>query len=102
MSNVGKEILAGLAATIVLSALMTMKSTLGIMPQLDMTKMLAGMLGAPDKPIVGWIAHFMIGVPGYGIAMAMTDRRYGSSAIRAVVLGWTYGRLRHHRRFGVA
>ncbi len=71
MRNYGKGILAGLAATVVLSVLMVMKAMMGILPALDLPRMIAGMMGAPDAPLLGWIVHFIIGVVGYGIAIAV-------------------------------
>ena len=73
MERIGKGLLAGLAATIVLSALMVMKSMMGIMPELDLPKMLAAMMGSPGQPGLGWGVHFMIGVVGYGVLMALLD-----------------------------
>ena len=75
MSRTGNGLLAGLAATVVLSALMVMKATMGVMPELDLPKMIAGMMGKPDTPALGWAVHFMIGVVGYGIAMAVLNER---------------------------
>ncbi len=66
-----KGMVAGLAATVVLSALMVMKAMMGLMPELDLPRMIAGMMGQPDNPMLGWIVHFMIGVVGYGIAIAL-------------------------------
>lgn len=81
MERIGKGMIAGLAATVVLSALMVMKSLMGIMPMLDLPKMIAGMMGAPDSPMLGWGVHFMIGIVGYGIAMALLHERLpGDSA----------------------
>lgn len=51
---------------------------MGIMPALDLPKMIAGMMGATDRPLVGWLVRFMIGVVGYGIVMALVSRE-GSS-----------------------
>lgn len=31
---------------------------MGVMLHLDLPKLLAGMMGSPDNPIIGWIAHF--------------------------------------------
>ncbi len=76
MQKYGKAMLAGLAATVVLSALMVVKAMMGIMPTLDLPRMIAGMMGAPNAPLLGWIVHFMIGVVGYGIAIAV----FGNSA----------------------
>ncbi len=73
MGNIGKGLLAGLAATVVLSILMVLKAMMGLMPELDLPKMIAGMVGSPDTPAIGWAIHFMIGVVLYGIAMALLD-----------------------------
>ncbi len=92
MTHIGKGLLAGLAATVVLSALMVMKQMMGVMPALDIAKMLAGMMGSPDTPMLGWAIHFLIGVVGYGIAIALLGNRLGSSptvsGIIIGVLGW--------------
>ncbi len=61
MADVGKGMVAGLAATAALSALMAMKSAMGMMPQLDVIGMLSRMMGAAGSPAVGWIVHFLIG-----------------------------------------
>lgn len=61
MSNIAKGSLAGLAATVVLSVLMVVKAMMGIMPALDLPKMIAGMMGSPNTPMLGWAVHFMIG-----------------------------------------
>ena len=87
MSKLGKGMLAGLAATVVLSALMVMKAMVGVMPALDLPKMIAGMMGSPDTPILGWGIHFMIGVVGYGIAINLFARRFGSPTVSGMVIG---------------
>ncbi len=88
MTHIGKGLLAGLAATVVLSALMLMKAMMGVMPALDIAKMLAGMMGSPDSPLLGWAAHFLIGVVGYGIAIALLGHRMGGSpTISGVIIG---------------
>lgn len=93
MSRVSSGLLAGLAATVVLSALMVMKTMMGLMPELDLPKMIAGMMGSPDKPVIGWVVHFMIGVVGYGLAIAFVGPRLpgDSSTTKGVILaviGW--------------
>jgi hypothetical protein len=45
VANMGKGVAAGFAATVVLSALMLMKSALGVMPELDLPRMLGRMMG---------------------------------------------------------
>lgn len=88
-----KGLAAGLAATLVLSALMVMKAMMGLMPQLDLPKMIAGMMGQPDNPTLGWIVHFMIGVVGYGIAMTLfgakeTGQSNVTRGIFIAIAGW--------------
>jgi len=83
--NVPKGILAGFIATIALSVLMVLKATMGMMPQMNAIRMLAGMahgiLGMPASPIVGWIIHFIIGTLIWGILFAvLIERIPGQSA----------------------
>lgn len=88
MNNFAKGIFAGLIATAVLTAIMTMKSMMGIMPQLDIITMISKMMGQPETPMLGWAAHFMIGA-GYGVVFALIGRNLPgrSSAIKGAVLG---------------
>ena len=67
--NPGKAVLAGFIATIVLSLLMVMKTFMGMMPQLNVIKMLAQMLGT--GPLGGWVAHFVIGSIAWGGGFAL-------------------------------
>lgn len=89
MSNIFKGLLAGLAATLVLSALMVMKTMMGVMPELDLPKMIASMMGSADTPMLGWAVHFMIGIVGYGLAMALLNDRLpgASSTVHGVIIG---------------
>jgi hypothetical protein len=70
MTRIGKGLVAGLAATIVLSALMLLKSMFGLMPQLNAIAMLSSMgtsyAGLPATPAVGWLLHTAIGVVAWG------------------------------------
>lgn len=67
--NIPKAILAGFVATIVLSALMILKAKMGLMPDLNVIKMLAHMMHA--APVMGWGAHFVIGAIAWGIGFAL-------------------------------
>lgn len=91
--SIAKGFGAGLVATVVLSILMVMKQMMGIMPELDLPKMIAGMMGAPDSPLIGWAVHFMIGVLGYGVAIAFIAKSvHGRSLVASGMLiglvGW--------------
>ena len=68
-SDVGKGIIAGFAATIVLSALMLVKQMMGLMPELDSIAMLSKMVGN-ISPVMAWVAHFMIGSVVWGVLYA--------------------------------
>ena len=72
--------IAGLAATIALTALMMMKSAMGVMPDLDVIKMLAAMMGGSTA--LAWIAHFMIGTVFWGGLYAIVSpTRPGSACL---------------------
>lgn len=90
MAYIGKGMLAGFAATLVLSAIMVMKTLMGLMPQLDVIGMLASMLGASQA--VGWLVHFAIGTVMYGIAMAIMASYWPGNPISVGLLlgaaGW--------------
>lgn len=75
MRDIPKGMLAGLVATIVMSVLMILKAMMGLMPQLDIAKMIAGVMGSPDTPLIGWIVHFAIGIVLYGVAIAVLDSK---------------------------
>jgi hypothetical protein len=84
--NIPKGILAGFIATLVLSALMIMKTMMGVMPQLDVIAMLSSMLGVSS--VIAWIVHFAIGTLGYGITIALLARSLpGSAIVIGLVLG---------------
>ena len=93
MRDIPKGMLAGLVATIVLSALMVSKSMMGLMPQLAIARMIAGMMGSPDTPLIGWIVHFAIGIVVYGIAIAVLDSKLPGTShvghgVMLGVIGW--------------
>lgn len=67
--NIPKAIFAGFVATLVLSVLMIFKAMMGLMPDLNVIKMLAHMMHA--APVMGWVAHFVIGAIIWGIAFAL-------------------------------
>ena len=79
--------LAGLVATIVLSVLMVMKDMMGMMPDVDIIAMLAGRMGG--NIMMGWVAHFMVGVIGYGFAYTLIFSKlsYGNHITRGILLG---------------
>jgi len=86
MEGIGKGMLAGFAATLVLSAIMFMKAMMGLMPELDVIGMLSGMLGT--SPAVGWVVHFIIGTVFYGAAIALLAPSLpGGPTVSGMILG---------------
>ena len=77
-------IVAGLVATVVLSALMLVKGMMGMMPDLNVIVMLAGMMGT--GAMMGWIAHFVIGAV-YGLVFASASRSGTTGRIIAQGVG---------------
>lgn len=88
-----RAIIAGFVATVVLSALMLIKSMMGVMPGLDIIQMLTGMahnmMGLPANPAVGWMLHFLIGTVVWGIGFALLYKMLpgGSPVIKGIVFG---------------
>jgi len=90
MSKWSNGLLAGLAATIVLSVLMAMKSALGFMPAVDAIEMLrqlgATHFGLPGSPVAAWIVHLAIGVVLWGLVFAGTYETWpGAPAMKGAV-----------------
>lgn len=86
MNRYIRSMTAGFVATVALSLLMLMKGAMGLMPALNPTAMLTDMahaqMGMPASPMVGWVAHFMIGTVVWGILFALLyDKLPGRSAL---------------------
>ena len=85
MNKIASSVIAGLVATIVLSAMMIVKGKMGVMPELNIISMLAGMMGA--SAIIGWLMHFMVGV-GYGIAFSQINAFLpGNFIMKGIIIG---------------
>ena len=69
---IGTGIAAGFVATVVLSVMMLMKRSVGLMPELDPIAMITAMTGA-SSPAVGWIGHFVIGSIFWGVGFAIVS-----------------------------
>jgi hypothetical protein len=93
MNRYSRGLLAGLIATVVLSALMIAKTVWGILPAFSVIAILAGVghgyLGLPATPAVGWIAHLIVGVIVWGLLFAaLAERLPGRSAVaKGLVFG---------------
>src|SRR5690242_8871305 len=74
LDTLARGLLAGLAATFVLSLLIVLKQALGLMPGLNLVMILASALGY-HSPAGGWLAHYVIGVLFWGTLFAWWDRQ---------------------------
>lgn len=88
----GKGIIAGFVATVVLSLLMLMKSMMGLMPELNVIQMLTEManarMGTPPEPMVGWVLHFIIGTFVYGILYHLLRGALpGGAVVSGIIVG---------------
>ena len=71
MTKTFKGMAAGLAATVALSVIMVAKGMMGLMPELNVIAMLSAMM--QSAPIVGWIAHFMVGMLAWGVGFVLVS-----------------------------
>ena len=78
MSHLGKGMIAGFVATVILSALMLMK---------NIASMLGGMMGG--SPAMGWAGHFVIGTVIWGALFALVEPQLPGSSpwLKGVVFG---------------
>ena len=68
-----RGLIAGLAATLVLSLLLLLKQGLGVMPNLNLVLILAHALGY-QSPYAGWAANYVVGVLLWGALYPWFDR----------------------------
>lgn len=88
MSKWNSGLLAGLAATIVLSVLMLGTSAIGLGVDAieELRQLGATHFGLPDSPVVAWIAHAVIGVVLWGLVFAGTYETWpGAPALKGAM-----------------
>jgi hypothetical protein len=71
MPNALKGVIAGFVATLVLSVLMIFNSTIGLMPQIDIVRLLTT-LGTLTTASA-WMDHFIVGAVVWGLLFAAVD-----------------------------
>ena len=89
----GRGIIAGFIATVVLTVLMLMKEMMGLMPELNVISMLSTMvnakMGMPGTPMVGYLLHFVIGTIVFGILFHALNGSLpgGNQIMKGIVFG---------------
>jgi hypothetical protein len=82
-TNIVRGIIAGFVATIVLSIVMMIKKTMGVMPALDPIHMLTDLatqyLGITAGPAVGWVMHFVLGSVAWGVGLVVLNKHLPGS-----------------------
>lgn len=86
MGSMPKSIVAGFGATIILSLLMILKATMGMLPAMNAIVMLSHLghklVGLPLSPATGWVLHFLIGSLLWGVLYAWSYHMLpGKSAV---------------------
>ena len=71
MSNSMKGMIAGLVATLVLSGLLLLKSTMDLVPELNIIRLLTN-LGSISA-VQAWMDHFIVGVVVWGLLFGAYD-----------------------------
>jgi hypothetical protein len=87
MSNNLKGMLAGLIATLALSALMSLKSSYGLWPEVNFITLLVN-LGSITV-VQAWMDHFIIGVVVWGLVYSALDALWdqGPHWLKGIIVG---------------
>lgn len=87
MSNSMRGMIAGLVATLVLSAFMLLKGSMALWPELNLVRLLVN-LGS-IQTVAAWMDHFIIGVVIWGLLFAGLDATWETRAywLKGLVFG---------------
>jgi len=89
----GRGIIAGFIATVVLTVLILVKEMIGLMPELNVISMLSTManakMGMPATPMVGYLLHFVIGAIVFGVLFHVLNGSLpgGNQLMKGIVFG---------------
>lgn len=87
---ISRGIFAGLIATAVLSAVMVMKTMMGVMPQFNVISDWVGVLavvGLSIAPAVAWILHFALGAVWGGLFSLLNHKLPGGYVVSGIIFG---------------
>ncbi|MBA1145879.1 hypothetical protein H0Z60_02290 [Ectothiorhodospiraceae bacterium WFHF3C12] len=93
MADLGRGVIAGLIATVVISLLMLMRLSAGIMTEYHPVEIMNltahGLFGTADSLLVGWPLHFLVGTVIWGSLFALVERRIpvGGWVGRGIIFG---------------
>lgn len=79
MADLGRGVLAGLIATLVISLFMLLRLSAGIMTEYQPVEIMNltahGLLGTTDSRLVGWPLHFLVGTVVWGVLFVLVESR---------------------------
>jgi len=67
MSNATRGVVAGFIASLVLAGIFLVKSTYGVMPEVNVFRLLVNLGGGNLSPISAWADHFIVGTLIWGL-----------------------------------
>lgn len=75
LARLGSGVVAGLVATLVISMVLILRLSAGVMPWYNPIEIMnltaQNLLGTPDSIFVGWTIHFIVGTVIWGILFAL-------------------------------
>jgi len=75
MANIKSGFISGFLATYVVGSMMLMNNALHSIPEVHVARTLSGMLGFPDRALVGWIVLLVVGIFVIGGLFAVYSTR---------------------------
>ena len=89
MVSIRSGLLGGLIATFATSAIVQMKKATGSLPDVHLLNAWSTLLGEPNHPAAGWIAHLLVSIVVGGVGFALLNSRLPSRsfAIKGAAFG---------------
>ncbi len=93
MDKIGSGLLAAFVATLLMAVILSIKSAIGVFPDVDVIQLLMTMaashLGTTEHMAVGWAVHFFVGVLLWGPIFSIVEPRLpgGDFWLRGISFG---------------
>jgi uncharacterized membrane protein YagU involved in acid resistance len=87
MSNSLRGMIAGLVATLVLTAILVVKANMGLWPEVNIIRLLVN-LGS-IQTVAAWMDHFIVGVVVWGLLFGALDAMWenGAAWLKGLIFG---------------
>lgn len=88
MGDIAKGAEAGFIATVVISIVLFVQQSLGFMPNFSLINLVMNAAGTPDRPLLGWALHFVVGCCLLGVGFAaFSPHLPGPHWLRGLIFG---------------